>query len=653
MNREFLELYNRELHVLYENAKEFAEEFPGIAERLGGLIEGNMDPMITGLLEGSAFLASRVQLKIKHEFPEFTNNLLEQLVPHYLAPTPSTAIFRIEPPYAEPNLKDGMLIKAGSGAEARYVEKERRIACKFRLTSDITVWPFELTQAEYSTTPSALQALGLETALQIVSGLRITLVRRSQTNKEDEPTGKQVAKKPETWFSRCRVDELPFHIVCNEGDAVKIYEMLFGHTRSIHLRYLNEFGDPVILPLSTTNLQQVGFDDKESLFLSEGRVFRGFNTLREFFVLPAKFLAFKLTGLKDLLSRINTNQVDILFGFDQNDARLAPAVRPNCFALYAAPAVNLFEMTTARVPVRSTEHEYHVVADRTKVLDFEPHRIVKVHAHFAGSGDKTEVYPLYSAPPANVSESDAIYYTIRRSQRRRSTEEKRFAGTSGYIGTDIFMMLANHGTHDDTQVSEISVRALCSNRHLTEHLPVGKGGTDFILEEKTDLTVTCVAGPTRPTESIVTTTTSGSDAIPRGTTAWRLISLLSLNHLGITGRGAENSASSLRELLSLFVGASDNTTERRIRGILSVESRPIVRRVRQRTGTGVVRGLEVEITLDEKAFEGSGIFLFGAVLERFFVEYAPINNAVQTVIRSTDRGEVMRWPARLGQRIEL
>jgi type VI secretion system protein ImpG len=110
MNREFLELYNRELHLLYESAKEFAEEFPGIAERLGGLTEASMDPMISGLLEGSAFLASRVQLKIKHEFPEFTNNLLEQLVPHYLAPTPSTAILKIEPPYADPNLKEGQLI---------------------------------------------------------------------------------------------------------------------------------------------------------------------------------------------------------------------------------------------------------------------------------------------------------------------------------------------------------------------------------------------------------------------------------------------------------------------------------------------------------------------------------------------------------------
>src|SRR6266567_1024519 len=101
MDREFLDLYNRELQLLYEQAREFADEYPGIAERLGGLITDRMDPMVAGLLEGTAFLAARVQLKLKHEFPEFTGNLLEQLVPNYLAPTPSAMLAKIIPPYAD------------------------------------------------------------------------------------------------------------------------------------------------------------------------------------------------------------------------------------------------------------------------------------------------------------------------------------------------------------------------------------------------------------------------------------------------------------------------------------------------------------------------------------------------------------------------
>ena len=88
MNREFLKFYNQELTILREQAVEFAQDYPGVAERLGGLLEDKIDPMIGGLLEGAAFLAARVQLKLKHEFADFTANLIDQLAPHYLASDP-------------------------------------------------------------------------------------------------------------------------------------------------------------------------------------------------------------------------------------------------------------------------------------------------------------------------------------------------------------------------------------------------------------------------------------------------------------------------------------------------------------------------------------------------------------------------------------
>ena len=87
-----------------------------------------------------------------------------------------------------------------------------------------------------------------------------------------------------------------------------------------------------------------------------------------------------------------------------------------------------------------------------------------------------------------------------------------------------------------------------------------------------------------------------------------------------------------------------------IRGIKGVDSRAVVRRFPQRAGTGAARGLEITVLLDEKAFEGSGVFLLGAVLDRFFAEYAAMNHFTQTVIRTVERGEVMRFPPRAGAR---
>src|SRR6202030_2873318 len=120
MDREFLDLYNRELSLLYEQAGDFAEQYPGIAERLGGLVRERTDPMIAGLLEGTAFLAARVQLKLQHEFPEFTANLLEQLVPHYLAPTPSMMLVKVVPTFGDKALRDGHAVPRGSYLDASY-----------------------------------------------------------------------------------------------------------------------------------------------------------------------------------------------------------------------------------------------------------------------------------------------------------------------------------------------------------------------------------------------------------------------------------------------------------------------------------------------------------------------------------------------------
>ena len=95
-----------------------------------------------------------MQLKLKHEFPEFTENLLEQLVPHYLAPTPSMMLVKANPVFGDPALREGRAIARGSYLDASFRQLDRQIACRYRLCGDITVWPFELTAAEYYSSPA-------------------------------------------------------------------------------------------------------------------------------------------------------------------------------------------------------------------------------------------------------------------------------------------------------------------------------------------------------------------------------------------------------------------------------------------------------------------------------------------------------------------
>jgi type VI secretion system protein ImpG len=383
-------------------------------------------------------------------------------------------------------------------------------------------------------------------------------------------------------------------------------------------------------------------------------VFEGFDLLREFSVFPRKFLGCNITRLGEVLPQLRAKTVDILFAFDEVNTRLAAAVQPSMFAIYAAPAVNLFEKSTDRIPLKSSQHEYQVIPDRSHYLDYEPHRLLEVYAHFPGGREKVPVQALYSASLEGSQNPSGLHFTLRRLPRRRTVEEKRVGVSSDYTGTDMFISLsALGGTDDDAAIAELSVRALCSNRHLTEHLPIGVGGADFRLIDDFTLDLVCIAGPTPPREPIVTQLRSRRETAHTGTIAWRLVNMLSTNHLGLVERGAGRNAQALRETLSMFADMNDAVTERRINGIRNVDSRPIVRRIRQRGGVGTARGIEITVTIDEKAFEGTGAFLLGAVLERYFAEYSGFNNFTQTVIRSVERGEIMRWPPRTGLRRPL
>jgi type VI secretion system protein ImpG len=645
MNREFLELYDRELKILYEKTKEFAEEYPGVAERLGGLLQDRMDPAIAGLLEGAAFLAARVQLKLKSEFSSFTTALLDQILPDYLAPIPSATLVQATPPYEDPGLVEGRFYRRGAAMDAVYVERERRVACRFRLRADLELWPLHLEEAAYHPAPAPLQALGLEIAPGIAAGLRLTLRRRAtppgngSEGEGDAPPLKDV-----------QADRLTFHMIGMMNDAVSLYEQFFAHCRRITFRYLDEHGDPVFIPGRLEMLEQIGFSEEETLFERDDRLFSGFEILRDFFAFPSMFLGFRLKGLRPILSRIMAPAVDILFEFDTAIARLAPIVRTSTFALYAVPASNLFEMTCSRVPIRRNEHEHHIVPDRSRMLDFEVHRIVDVHAHYPGRTEKERVYPLYSLPEGNVSTADALYYTYRRLPRRQTVQERRTGPRSNYTGIETFISLREPAGLDNSErVRELSVRCLVSNRHLTEQLPVGDAGADFFLVDDTSIPLSCIVAPTPPRESLVNLERRHrSETAPSGQILWKLVNLLALNHLGLIDRDPKDPAGGLRELLALFSDMSDIVTERRLRGIVGVSSRPIVRRLQQKTGFNAARGVEVTLRFDEKAFEGAGIFLLGAVLERFLAEYTSFNSFTQTVIESVQRGVVMRWPPRAG-----
>jgi type VI secretion system protein ImpG len=235
---------------------------------------------------------------------------------------------------------------------------------------------------------------------------------------------------------------------------------------------------------------------------------------------------------------------------------------------------------------------------------------------------------------------------VHRVPHMTAEHEERRGKRARYDGSDVYLSLVDSESAPfRVNLKQLGVDTLCTNRDLPLLLPTGSGESDFYADVGAPIeSVRCVSGvPTAPKPSHAS-----------GEYAWRLISHLTLNYLSLcdssAGQGSEAGASALRDLLELYGDVSDPPTRKQIQGLRSIRTRPVIRRLTSGAPIAFGRGLEITTTFDEAAFEGSGVFLLGAVLERFFARYVSINSFTATVINTIDRGEVMRWPARLGQR---
>ena len=160
MDPRLLRHYNQELGHLREMGAEFAHQFPKIAGRLGmDGIEVN-DPYVERLLEGFAFLAARVQLKLDAEFPRFTHRLLEILYPQFLAPTPSMLVAQFKADINDPNLATGVTVPRGTAMRS-LLGKGDETACDFRTAQAVELLPIEIASVGYFSYAPDLPLAGL------------------------------------------------------------------------------------------------------------------------------------------------------------------------------------------------------------------------------------------------------------------------------------------------------------------------------------------------------------------------------------------------------------------------------------------------------------------------------------------------------------
>jgi type VI secretion system protein ImpG len=98
----------------------------------------------------------------------------------------------------------------------------------------------------------------------------------------------------------------------------------------------------------------------------------------------------------------------------------------------------------------------------------------------------------------HIPAEDAAFFTIQRKPRLLSSKQQVRGSRSAYLGQEVFVSLvdANEIPYS-TNLTQLGVKALCSNRDLPRQMPTSQKGGDFMLEISAPVEVIrCVAGPT-------------------------------------------------------------------------------------------------------------------------------------------------------------
>ena len=628
MDPRLVDFYDQELKYLRETAREFGAAYPTLAARLGVNTPGEADPYVERLLEGVAFLAARVQLKLNDEFPKFTQHLLDAVYPHYLSPMPSIAVLALEPKASDPALNDGVVVPRGSAC-AIAASEPNRADCIFTTGEDVRLWPIRVAKVEYLANRAGVAVASGGSGVEGEGGFIIRL----------ETTGPD-------GFDKLRIENLSFYLGGAESLAGRIYEQIAGNVAGVSI------ADPAARTVTRVGgrekVRNPAYDDASALLPVDRRAFRGYRILQEYFACPERFQVINLSGLAPALSRISGNAAEILIATSSVDKRLAGALSADAFRLFCTPAINLFRKRCDPVLLDSGSHEFRVLPERVRPLDYEVYSLIEVASEGASNRPRRVYHPIYRADPRLRDEATTGFYAMRRAPTRLSALHpvKR---ASDYSGADLWISLSQlpkaRGEPD-----QLSITALCTNRDIADALRGSGALLEFRLADAPY--VQRVSAALRPTRPRLPVGFEDSRLLEGGRSAgdrlWRLVSHLRPNYESLFADDA--GAARLREHLALYARLDSPTDKQIVDGLTAVREGPAFRRVASADPLSFARGRKVELTFDERNYPDGGAFLFAEVLDRFLSEFVSVNSFVETQAVSIQRGRIGAWGPRRGDR---
>ena len=610
---QLLPYYESELAWLRGSLREFAERYPRVAGRL--LISGEVceDPHTERMIESFAFLNARIAKRLDDDYPEFTEALFEVLYPHYLRPFPSCSIAQLDVGAAARQQTGASVMARGTLLDTRPV---RGVACTFRTVYDVTVAPLEVRRAAFSPIISAPDAVHLPGNAS--SCLSLTLA----------------CSADQGGIGALGVPALRLFLDGEPSFCAALRDALLVRAVAAYVQAEGQHGNGRWSALPAIPVRSAGFDEADALIDFPARSHAAYRLLTEYFCFPEKFNFIDL----DLAAMCatappgsRTITLHLALGgirSDSNLARMLGTLSTNNLLTGCTPVINLFSQRGEPIRLTHATASYPVLADARRAHAFEVNAIESVNLVRQSAQGETivEFQPFYSLRHAQTPERNGHYWAMRR--------DESLAERSPGFETQISIVDIDFDPAE-VETTTLNLELTCTNRDLPSALAYGQPGGDLFLEGGSSTKAISFLRKPSPTWRFA-----------RGRAAhWRLISLLSLNHLSLADGGVD----AFREMLALHDLPRSPASTRQIGGIVAIAYQATSTWLSGNPFNCLVRGIEVRLTADEEAFVGSGIHAFAHIVERFLALYVHANSFTQLVIVSHQSGEeLLRCPPRSG-----
>ncbi|WP_130393603.1 type VI secretion system baseplate subunit TssF [Cupriavidus agavae] len=596
-DNEILRYYEAEMRYLREAGREFAQAFPDRARMLNIDRIGERDPHVERLFEGFAFLVGRLRHKLDDELPELTEGLVSMLWPHYLRMIPSLAILELAPSVEavqrHETLAAGLEVMSDPVPIDERPGAAQRVECPYRTTQPVDLYPLYMAEAGAHAREDGRSVIRLRLGVHVQS-------RREHLD----------------------VPRLRLYLHADRPVALALYAALTAGPVAVQVRVpgypADRPGAPQ--PMPGLRLEAAGFRADERLWPKPDNAFGGYQLLLEYFTFPEKFMFVDLLGLDmdAIPPDVAHFDIEIVLAkpFPEDMRFSADNVR-----LYCTPIINLFPLEADPIAVTHLETEYRVRAMEHHGQHVETYSVDTIRGFEAASGERFEYAPFAA-------------FRHRGGMLRHDMPERYFhtrvrRGPSGRF--DTWVVLGGHAWDDRDALPRetLSLSATGTNGMLPR-----KGLRDAGIRRMRGgfANVAAVRNLTAPTLPVYPPTADRFH--------WRVLSHLAPNYLSLLD------AEVLRGSLALYDWTDGELNRRRINGITAVRQRPLQKLERG----GLLRGVEIEVTLDSTGFAGQGdIELFGAMLNRFLALYATLNLYTRLVVVCQPGGQRLEWPDSKGE----